>query len=145
MQKIVKNYNGKVAWVYRFFPLDSLHPKARTEALAVACAQKIAGTDKAVKYLNRIMEITPSNNGLDLAKLPEIAKYVGVDSEAFKKCMDNQEAKARVDKDFNEAVKIGAKGTPHNVIVYKGQQIVVPGGLPYDRMKQVIDQLLQSK
>lgn len=145
MKKIVKEYKGKVAWVYRFFPLDNLHPKARTEALAIACAQKIAGTQKAVKYLDRIMEITPSNNRLDLAELPKIAKYVGVDTTAFKKCMDNKEAKARVDKNFNEAIKIGAQGTPHNVIIYKGKQIVIPGGLPYERMKQAIDSMLKEK
>ena len=32
MQKVVDNYgkDNKVAWVYRYMPLDGLHEKART-------------------------------------------------------------------------------------------------------------------
>ncbi len=144
MNRIVKDYKGKVAWVYRFFPLPQLHPKAEKEARAVACAYKLKGNDAAFKYLDRIMEITPSNNGLDLSKLPEVATYVGLDKAAFQKCLDSGETKSRVSRDSNEAIKSGAKGTPHNVILYKGEQMVVPGGLPYERLKLIIDQLLKD-
>ncbi len=145
MNKIVEEYGDKVAWVYRFFPLDQLHPKARKEAEAIACALKLNGPDAGFKYLDRIMEITPSNNGLDLAKLPEVAEYVGVDKAAFQKCLDSGETKNRVGRDYDEAIKSGARGTPHNVFIYKGEQIVVPGGLPYERLKALIDQLLSQK
>ena len=32
VQQIVSDYGDKVAWVYRHFPLDSLHPNARKKA-----------------------------------------------------------------------------------------------------------------
>ncbi len=57
--------SGKVAWVYRHFPLDSIHSRARREAEAIECAGELGGNDKFWAYLNKLMEITPSNNQLD--------------------------------------------------------------------------------
>jgi protein-disulfide isomerase len=56
---------GKVAWVYRHFPLDSIHSKARHEAEAVECAGELGGNEKFWEYLNKLEEITPANNQLD--------------------------------------------------------------------------------
>ncbi len=40
MRRVMTDYgnSGKVAWVYRHFPIDSLHSKARNEAEATECA-----------------------------------------------------------------------------------------------------------
>jgi len=78
MQQVVKDSNGQVAWVYRHFPLDQLHSKARKEAEATECAAELGGNEKFWAYLNRLMEVTPANDGLDLAELPVIAAYVGL-------------------------------------------------------------------
>ena len=45
MQKISDEYKGKVKWVYRHFPLDSLHPNARKAAEASECATELGGND----------------------------------------------------------------------------------------------------
>lgn len=65
MQQVMEEYSGKVAWVYRHFPLDSLHSKARKEAEATECAAELAGNDGFWAYIDKLFEITPSNNGLD--------------------------------------------------------------------------------
>lgn len=67
MTQVMKEYGdaGKVAWVYRHFPLDSIHSKARHEAEAIECAGELGGNEKFWAYLNKLMEITPSNNQLD--------------------------------------------------------------------------------
>lgn len=65
MQQLMEGYSGKVAWVYRHFPLDSLHPKARKEAEASECAAELGGNDGFWAYIDKLFEITPSNNGLD--------------------------------------------------------------------------------
>lgn len=78
MQQVVKENNGQVAWVYRHFPLDQLHSKARKEAEATECATDQGGNEKFWAYLNRLMEVTPSNNGLDLAELLNIAAFTGL-------------------------------------------------------------------
>jgi protein-disulfide isomerase len=69
MQQVMKNYPGKVAWVFRFFPLDSIHQKARSESEAIECAGTLKGGEMYWKYLDRVFEITPSNDGLDPALL----------------------------------------------------------------------------
>lgn len=61
--------SGKVAWVYRHFPLDSIHSKARKESEAIECAGEIGGNDKFWEYMNKLMEITPSNNQFDSSLL----------------------------------------------------------------------------
>lgn len=65
MQQIMSEYPGKVSWAYRHFPLDSLHPKARKEAEASECAAELGGNDGFWSYVDKLFEITPSNNGLD--------------------------------------------------------------------------------
>lgn len=67
MVKVMAQYEkgAQVAWVYRHFPLDAIHSKARKEAEATECATELGGNDMFWKYANKLMEITPSNNQLD--------------------------------------------------------------------------------
>src|SRR5574343_1436136 len=78
--------DGKVAWVYRHFPIDGLHPKARKEAEATECANELGGPSKFWEYTNMIYERTPGNDGLDPANLPKFAKEIGLDEKAFTEC-----------------------------------------------------------
>src|SRR3989344_3839273 len=88
MKQVMDEYgkSGKVAWVYRHFPLDSLHPvKARAEAAASDCAAELGGQDGFWKFADRFFELSPSNNQTDIdAVLPQIAKEIGLDMEKFK-------------------------------------------------------------
>src|SRR3989344_4226430 len=85
MHTLLEEYGlmGEVAWVYRHFPLESIHPKAPKEAEATECAAELGGNDVLWKYLDRAFEVTPSNNGLDPGLLSEIAEYVGLDRVKF--------------------------------------------------------------
>ncbi|MCX6702261.1 MAG: thioredoxin domain-containing protein [Candidatus Wolfebacteria bacterium] len=40
MQQAMKDYSGKVAWIFREYPLDQLHSKARIAAEAAECSAK---------------------------------------------------------------------------------------------------------
>lgn len=76
MQQLVKE-NGNIAWVYRHFPLDQIHPKARNEAAAAECVYDQGGNDMFWKYVDRTFDITPGNNNLDPAEIPNIAQFAG--------------------------------------------------------------------
>jgi len=80
MQQVMNDYgkDGRVAWVYRHFPIDSLHSKARKEAEAMECAYDQGGDEKFWSFTDRLYEVTTSNNGLDPNELYNIAKYVGL-------------------------------------------------------------------
>ncbi|MBL4644713.1 MAG: thioredoxin domain-containing protein [Candidatus Pacebacteria bacterium] len=113
LQRIVDEYADEdVAWVYRHFPLAQLHSKAPREAEATECAAELGGNEGFWKYIDRLFEITPSNDGLDLALLPEIAKFAGLDVAAFNTCLDSGAMADRVQADFEEAAAAGARGTP---------------------------------
>lgn len=134
--KQVMDENGKegnVKWVYRHFPLDSIHSKARKEAEATECAAELGGNEKFWKYIDRLFEITPSNNRLDLAQLPEIAEYAGLDKTKFEECLSSGRNAQKVEDDYQDGIKAGVRGTPYSVIINKktGEKVVVGGAFPY--------------
>ncbi|MBI5913627.1 thioredoxin domain-containing protein [Candidatus Azambacteria bacterium] len=140
MQQTVAAYSGQVAWVYRHFPIDQLHSKARKEAEATECAGELGGNDKFWAYTNRLIEVTPSNNGLDLAELPKIAKYVGLDAAKFTQCLESGKYASKIEAEIQEAVAAGARGTPYSVVISaSGEKSVIPGALPFEDARQPLD------
>lgn len=147
MQQVLEAYNGQVAWVYRHFPLDSIHPKARREAEATECAAELGGNAKFWEYVEELFRITPSNNGLNLSLLPQIAESVGLDAAQFNTCLNSGKYEDKVDRDLQEAIAAGARGTPYSIIVTGKSKKVgeISGALQYSQIKPMIDQALKSQ
>ena len=121
LKKIIDTYgkDGTVAWVYRQFPIASLHPKAPKESEATECVNQLAGNDVFWKYLHKIYEVTPSNNGLDLEQLPILAESFGVNKMSFQSCMDSNEFTEKVQSDISDASAAGIQGTPFTILIPK--------------------------
>ncbi len=144
MKEVVQNYDGKVAWVYRHFPIAQLHSKASKEAEATECAAELGGNQAFWKYLDKIFETTNSNNSLDPNELPKIATAIGLDGNAFNACLSSSRYAELVKKSVEEAIKAGALGTPYSVIVTRdGQKILINGAEPLTMVKTKIDGLLK--
>lgn len=146
MQRIMNEYgkDGKVAWVYRHFPLP-FHTKAPKEAEATECANKLGGNTKFWEYINKVFEITPGNNQLDPAELPKIAKTVGLDVDAFNKCLDSNDMKVIVDKNLASGQKAGVGGTPYSIILVDKKAVSsINGAQPYEQVKAQIDATLNK-
>ena len=142
MKRIMEEYgaSGKVAWVYRQLPIDELHTRARNEALATECAADIGGNGKFWEYLDEIFERTNSNDSLDPAELPKIAKDIGLDTKKFDECLGSKRLAGKVEEDKIDAANVGARGTPYSVIITKdGEKASIKGSQPYDVLKAVID------
>ena len=138
MRRVMDEYGkgGKVAWVYRHFPIDQLHSKARKEAEATECANELGGPAKFWDYINTLYDTTNSNNSLDLAELPKIAKKVGLDVVAFESCLSSGRYAAKVEADYQDAIKAGGRGTPNSIILSKdGTKTPVEGAQPYESLK----------
>ncbi|OGG38301.1 hypothetical protein A3D55_02070 [Candidatus Jorgensenbacteria bacterium RIFCSPHIGHO2_02_FULL_45_20] len=152
MQKVMLKYGDKVAWIYRHAPIDSLHPKSRKEAEATECAASLGGNIKFWAYLDRLMEITPSNNGLDPAELPRIAEYVGLDKAKFESCLSSGKYADKIQADLENAVRSGMIGTPYSIILINGKvRYSIPGGLNFEEsrpgepyMDQIISELIEE-
>ncbi|OHA19405.1 MAG: hypothetical protein A3C08_00220 [Candidatus Taylorbacteria bacterium RIFCSPHIGHO2_02_FULL_47_18] len=172
MKRIVDEYGkaGSLAWVYRHFPLDQIHSKARKEAEATECAAEIGGNAAFWSYLDRIFEITPANNGLDPAELPKIAEFVKLDAQKFDACLASGKYADKIQKDFDDGASAGANGTPFSILVLKKEvtktqetvlapliaqfrggvafsqdktKITLNGALPYESIKTILDVLLK--
>ncbi len=146
MNQIVQYYgsSGNVAWVYRHFPLASIHSKAPKEAEAAECAGKQGGNAAFFKFIDGVYEITPSSNGLDLAQLPVIAKNIGLDVATFNQCLNIGEFSKKVSASYDEAIKLGAQGTPYTILMVGEDSVVLNGAQPYDSMRAAIDSILSS-
>jgi protein-disulfide isomerase len=148
MRQIMQEHGstGDVAWVYRHFPLDNLHKKARNEALATECVASIGGENAFWKYINQIFDITPANDKLDPAELLNIAKEQGIDEAKFTACMADGSLAEKVESDYQSGLDAGVEGTPYSIILVKGSQTVVPidGAQPYSVVSNVINTLLNK-
>ncbi len=148
MKQVTTEYGDKVAWVYRQFPLDQLHPvKARKEAVASECAAELGGNDAFWKYADRFFELTPSNNQTNIdTVLPQIAKEIGLDEAKFASCLASNKYDAHIEGDVQNAVATSGNGTPWSIVVAaNGKKYPLSGAQPYASVKQLIDLALQEK
>jgi protein-disulfide isomerase len=138
MQQIIDDYQGKVAWVYRHFPLDSLHPQARKKSEATECVAALGGNDAFWAYLDRLYE-----EGTD--DLVGFAKAVGVNETSFNDCLNSGTYAEKVQNQYQDAINSGGQGTPYSVAITRdGQRIPISGALPITNIKSIIDPLLQN-
>ncbi|MEX0651872.1 MAG: thioredoxin domain-containing protein [Candidatus Paceibacterota bacterium] len=146
LHTIIDEYgaSGDVAWIYRHFPITQLHSKAAKEAEATECAAELGGNQGFWDYADRLFEVTPSNNGLNLNQLATIASDVGLDPVALQSCVDSGRYTEKVQSQFDEVIAAGGRGTPHNVIFVGDQQAPIEGSQPIEAMRRVIETLLND-
>lgn len=152
LAEVLEEYNTKspnsVAWVYRHFPLEQLHPeKAYREAIASECAADQGGSDMFWAFADRFMELTPSNNQTNLdVVLPQIVSELGLDEAKFNTCLNSDQKTKKVNKDIQNALETGGQGTPWSIVVTKdGQYIPVNGALPVEMIRELLDSVLLEK
>lgn len=145
MQQVMKEYGDKVKWVYRHYPL-SFHANAQKEAEAAECAGKLGGNESFWKYTDAIFARTSGNGtGFALDKLAPLAKELGLNESSFKQCLDSGEMAQKVKDQMAKGTEEGVTGTPGTIIIdAKGNTQLVPGALPFEQIKPMIDKALQS-
>ena len=107
-EKYIKT--GKVRFVYRDFPLTSIHPMAQKAAEAAECADE---QEKFWEYHNTIFD---NQQSLSLDNLKLWAANLGLDTNKFNDCLESNKYADEVNKDANDAVAAGGQGTPFFVI-----------------------------
>lgn len=140
-KQALEAYKGQLAWVYRHFPLTTIHPKAEPAAEAAECVAHLAGEDAFWKFVDKVFEGQPGS----LDQLSSIASQLGVDSSSFSSCTSQSQYKSIIDQDIAGGTNAGVNGTPGNFIMNKkGDVWVIPGAVPYDSLKGVIDEALKG-
>ena len=137
MKRIMDEYKGKVRWIYRNFPLASLHPNAQKAAEGSECAAELGGNDAFWKFTDKLVETSGQSTPDELATN---AKDIGLDQAKFKTCLDSGKYTKKVQDDYNDAAAAGGQGTPYSVLIdSKGNKTAINGAQPYESVKAMID------
>ena len=128
IEKVMKEYDGKVRLVFRHFPLE-FHPFAAKAAEAGACA------DAQGKFWPMHDWMYGHQRELDRASLEKAAASLGLDVTRFKSALDNPATEARVGADAQAAQAVGVNATP--TFFVNGREHV--GGMPFEQLKSEID------
>ena len=149
MKRVMEEYgpSGKVAWVYRHYPLTQIHKKAQPAAEASECVAKLGGNDKFWQYANELSAGAPES--LTDENLLSNAVKVGINEAEFKACIASDYPKQEVAKDIadgNAIAKVDRQfGTPYNILISKsGVQTPIRGNQPYANIKGAIDAILNG-
>jgi len=140
---IVKDYDGKVNWVYRHFPLAMHEPAATSMAAASECVAEIGGDDKFWDYADALYDGKATGDEDSLVKL---AVDLGVDKVKFKSCIDSDKYNDKVAASLADGLKAGVDGTPGNFVYDNktGKSVSVIGAQPVASFKEKIDSFLKD-
>ena len=146
MKQIMDEYgkSGKVAWVYRHFPLESIHSSARAAANGAECATELGGSTKFWAFIDTVFE--RQGNGLSLAMISQVAEDIGLNRAAFDLCVSSGKHNGTIDAHLQDALASGGLGTPYSIVIAAdGRKLPVSGALPFASIKSTIEQALGAK
>lgn len=146
LNRIMEEYGvtGRVAWVYRQFPIGQLHPNSPKISEAALCVGSIGGNDAFWKFSDSIFSKREIDEPTNTLKLPDYAVEAGVKKEEYTACMESGKMAEPVKKSVEDAFNIGARGTPYTILVVGNEQAVINGAQSYETVKGIIDNLLQQ-
>jgi len=132
----------EVNWIYRHFPLTSIHSRALSSAVASECAAKFGGNDAFWVFADGLFE---KQQRLGTELYEELAIEAGIAGSEFSACLTDENMVSKVREQFDEAVSVGGQGTPYVVVrTASGQVIPFSGALPYDQIKQIAEAALEN-
>lgn len=141
MTRVIEEFDD-VKWVYRHFPLTSIHSRAQDAAVASECVAKLSGNDAFWTFADAIFD-NQERLGDDL--YGEIVKDLGISAEAFDSCFSSKEALDQVNADLNEAIASGGRGTPFSIVITpSGEFFPFSGALAYEQVVAIINQVREQ-
>lgn len=140
VQRLKAEYQNKIKWVFRNFPLD-FHLQAMPSHIAAACAGR---QNKYFEFQSRVFAIPYNGRSLDMSqnKLDSIAQSIGLNMQNYRSCVLDRDGaiRAEIEADVRYGQKIGVRGTPTifiNGVLYQKER-------SYEAMREEIEKLLKS-
>jgi len=115
LPQLEANYidSGKVKFVYRDFPIQSIHPNAVPAALASECADE---QGMFWEYHDLVFENQKKWQGLSrnamIGTFEQYALELGLNTSDFNTCFESGKYGDEVTKDLQDGVSYGVTGTP---------------------------------
>ena len=143
MNEVMDKYgdSGEVAWVFRQFPLEQLHPvKAQAVAVASECAAEQGGNDAFWEFTDGYFDVTLTNNRTDIeAVIPQLVQDAGLDQATFQTCFESGKYDDHIAADIQNAIDTGGRGTPWSVMIGPdGTTYPINGAQPLAAIEQLI-------
>ena len=132
LERIVKENAGKVRLVTRDFPLTQ-HAEAFKAAEAAEAAREQG------KYWEYVHVLMQNQSSLGVEKLKRFAGELGLDRARFDAALDSGKFTETVQRDVEEGMKLGLKGTPSLFI--NGRRVTAKS---YDDLKASVEAALKS-
>ena len=131
----------QVKVVFKDFPLEALHPWARTAALAGRCAyqQDPKAFWKLYDLIYDNQDIISASNAWD--KMLDYAGRSGLNADTFKSCMSGPQASAEVDASITNGKELEVRSTP--TVFVNGRRI--NGADPHVLQQYIEYELAQQK
>jgi protein-disulfide isomerase len=133
--ELIKNYPTQVRLYFKDFPLETIHPWAKTAAVAGRCVFKqtpAAFWDYHDWVFEKQGEITPENFD---EKLSAFAQSKNLDAGALSACRTAPPAAADISRSLAEGRSVGVNSTP--TMFVNGRKI--PYSITWENLKQVIE------
>jgi len=134
MKEVLKDYDGKIQFVFRDFPLG-FHANAIPAAVAANCAAKQG------KYWEMHDSFMSNQQALTEADLERAAQEVGLNQSDWEACRKDPTVEEEIRKDMSDGSSFGVEGTPAFFI----NGVFLNGAQPYEKFKSIIDRELASK
>ncbi len=137
LKPLLERYRGKIRYVYRDFPLESIHPYALKAAEAANCAGE---QGRYFEYHDILFERQKEWSGEGVDRFYGYAEELGLNVTRFRECLDSGRYEQEVRKDMQDAVAAGVRSTPTFFI----NGIMVTGAQPLEVFTGIIDRELEA-
>jgi protein-disulfide isomerase len=137
---------GKLRYVVREYPIESIHPQAFKASEAALCA------GEQDRYFDLHARLFANPRALSPAELTAHAVALGLDRAKFDQCMSSGRQTEKVRKDLADGQQAGVQGTPTFFLATVGADgltlkvlRVLRGAQPFANFKSALDAALSSQ
>jgi protein-disulfide isomerase len=138
IKQALAEYGDRILFVWKQFPLATIHPQATTAALASECANE---QGKFLPYADLLFEKQADwGKTTGSQSFKTYAAQLGLNAGQFASCLDGKKYEEKINADMAEAQNFGIGGTPD---IFVNSQFRT-GAIPYETLKGMIDQELNK-
>lgn len=134
LEQAIEQYKDKVLFVYRHFPLETIHKNAQLASLSAeaAGAQNKFWEMSDMLFVNQ-EKWSNESNAKDI--FISYAKELQLDEEKFTQDLENNELSDKINNDYSDGLKAGVNSTPTFFI----NGVRYPAVFSFEELKQIIE------
>lgn len=106
VKQLLREYGGRILFVFRNFPLQEAHPAA----MMAACTAEAAGVQKKFWEMHDL--IFEHQDELDESDMTPFAGALNLDLKKFNRDVRSRDILNKVESDFEGGIRSGVNGTP---------------------------------